>query len=70
VNGSLDDHQIDLTTGADVPGIDQATFAKVAERPMGCPGLAGPRAVKITLDATLEGLRLSEPIHANFKQPG
>jgi osmotically inducible protein OsmC len=55
VNGSWTITKIDLTTGADVPGIDQATFAKVAEATrLGCPVSRALGAVKITLDATLK----------------
>jgi osmotically inducible protein OsmC len=55
VNGSWTITQIDLTTGADVPGIDQATFATVAEATrLGCPVSRALGAVKITLDATLK----------------
>jgi len=48
--------QIDLTVGADVPGIDKATFARIVEgTKQNCPvsRLLAP-AAKITLDATLK----------------
>lgn len=47
--------QIDLTTAAKVPGIDKAAFDKIAEGTrINCPVSKALKAVKITLDATLE----------------
>ena len=46
---------IELTVGAEVPGIDEATFAKIAEgTKQNCPVSRALAAVKITLDATLK----------------
>ena len=46
---------IELTCGADVPGIDEATFQKVASGTKdGCPVSRALASVKITLDATLK----------------
>jgi osmotically inducible protein OsmC len=46
--------KIDLTTRADVPGIDQAEFDKIgAEAKAGCPVSKALAAVEITLDAQL-----------------
>lgn len=46
---------IELTVGADVPGIDEAAFAKIAEgTKQNCPVSRALAAVKITLDATLK----------------
>jgi len=46
---------IELTVGAKVPGIDDATFQKVAEgTKANCPVSRALGAVKITVDATLE----------------
>ena len=55
VNGKATIDKIDLTVGAEVPGIDKATFAKIAEgTKQNCPvsRLLAPAAT-ITLDATL-----------------
>jgi osmotically inducible protein OsmC len=56
VDGKPTITQIDLTMGAEVPGLDEATFKKIAEGAKGgCPvsrALGG--SVKITLDATLK----------------
>ena len=47
---------IELTVGANVPGIDEATFQKIASGTVeNCPVSRALKAVKITLDATLEG---------------
>jgi osmotically inducible protein OsmC len=55
VSGSWTITLIELTTGADVPGIDKATFAKIADgAKQGCPVSRALAAVKITLDATLK----------------
>jgi osmotically inducible protein OsmC len=46
--------KIDLTTRADVPGIDAAEFDKIgAEAKAGCPVSKALAAVEITLDAQL-----------------
>jgi osmotically inducible protein OsmC len=46
--------KIDLTTRADVPGIDAAEFDKIgAEAKVGCPVSKALAAVEITLDAQL-----------------
>ncbi len=46
---------IELTVGAEVPGIDEATFAKIAEgTKQNCPVSRALSAAKITLDATLK----------------
>ena len=46
---------IDLTVGAEVPKIDQATFLKIAQGTVvGCPVSRALSAVKINLDATLK----------------
>jgi lipoyl-dependent peroxiredoxin len=46
--------KIDLTTRADVPGIDAAEFDKIgAEAKLGCPVSRALAAVEITLDAQL-----------------
>lgn len=46
---------IELSVGAEVPGIDAATFAKIAEgTKQNCPVSRALAAVKITLDATLK----------------
>jgi lipoyl-dependent peroxiredoxin len=56
VNGAPTITLIELTTGADVPGIDKADFAKIAEdAKANCPISRALGAVKITLDATLKG---------------
>jgi osmotically inducible protein OsmC len=55
IDGSWTITLIELTTGADVPGIDRATFARIAEgAKAGCPMSKALAAVKITLDATLK----------------
>jgi osmotically inducible protein OsmC len=55
VEGSWTITLIELTCGADVPGIDEATFQKVANATKdGCPVSRALAAVKITLDATLK----------------
>lgn len=47
---------IELTVGAKVPGIDDAKFQEIAAgTKMNCPVSRALAAVKITLDATLEG---------------
>jgi osmotically inducible protein OsmC len=47
---------IELTVGADVPGIDEAAFAQIAEgTKQNCPVSRALAAVKITVDATLKG---------------
>ncbi len=47
--------RIDLTTAAKVPGIDAAAFKKIAEGTKdNCPVSRALKAVKITVDATLE----------------
>jgi osmotically inducible protein OsmC len=46
---------IELTVGADVPGIDAATFSRIAEgTKQNCPISRALAAVKITVDATLK----------------
>ena len=46
---------IELTCGAEVPGIDQATFDKIAEGTrQNCPVARALKAVEIRLDATLK----------------
>ena len=55
IDGRWTISQIDLTVGADVPGIDNAAFQKIAEgTKMGCPVSRALAAVNITLDATLK----------------
>jgi osmotically inducible protein OsmC len=47
--------QVELTCGAEIPGIDAAAFQKIAEGTrLGCPVSRALKAVKITLDATLK----------------
>ncbi len=47
---------IELTVGAKVPGIDNAKFQEIAEgTKVNCPVSRALSAVKMTLDATLEG---------------
>jgi osmotically inducible protein OsmC len=57
VNGAPTITLIELILGADVPGIDDATFQKIAaDAKANCPisrALAG--TIKVTLDATLKG---------------
>ena len=54
VDGKPTITQIDLICGAEVPGIDAAKFAEIAEGTRtGCPVSRALKAVKITLDATL-----------------
>ena len=46
---------IELTCGAEVPGVDKAAFDKIAEETKKtCPVARALGAVKITLDATLK----------------
>jgi osmotically inducible protein OsmC len=48
--------RIDLTTSADVPGIDADTFQQAAQAAKeGCPVSKALAAVEITLDASLAG---------------
>lgn len=55
VDGGWSITRVDLTTGADVPGTDQAAFAKLADvAKAGCPVSRALGGVKITLDATLK----------------
>ena len=55
VDGAWTITLVELTCGADVPGIDKATFARIAEgTKAGCPVSRALTAVKITLDATLK----------------
>jgi osmotically inducible protein OsmC len=55
VDGRWTITEIELTCGAEVPGIDDATFQKIAEGTRtGCPVSRALSAVKITLDATLQ----------------
>jgi osmotically inducible protein OsmC len=54
VSGSWTITLIELTCGAEVPGIDEATFQNIASGTRdGCPVSRALKAVKITLDATL-----------------
>ena len=54
VGGAWTITRIELTVGAEVPGIDDATFQKIANGTKdGCPVSRALKAVKITLDATL-----------------
>jgi osmotically inducible protein OsmC len=54
VDGGFGITRIDLTTRADVPGIEQADFDKIAaEAKAGCPVSKALSAVEITLDAKL-----------------
>jgi osmotically inducible protein OsmC len=47
--------RIDLVTNASVPGIDAATFQKVAtEAKENCPVSKALKAIEITLSASLE----------------
>ena len=56
VNGVPTVTLIALTTGADVPGIDDAKFQAIAAgAKANCPVSRALAAVKITLDATLKG---------------
>jgi osmotically inducible protein OsmC len=56
VDGKPTITQIDLTVGAEVPGIDNAAFQKIAEGTrQNCPVSRVLAAAKITLDATLKG---------------
>jgi osmotically inducible protein OsmC len=55
VDGKPTITRIELTTGADVPGIDQATLAKIADGTrQNCPVSRALSAVEITVDATLK----------------
>ena len=55
IEGSWTISRVELTCGADVPGIDQAAFARIAEGTRtGCPVSRALGGVKITLDATLK----------------
>jgi osmotically inducible protein OsmC len=55
VDGKPTITRIELTTGADVPGIDQATLARIADGTrQNCPVSRALTAVKITVDATLK----------------
>ncbi len=55
VNNKWTISQVDLTVGAKVPGIDDATFQKIAEGTRtGCPVSRALGGVNVTLDATLE----------------
>ncbi|MCR4282441.1 MAG: OsmC family peroxiredoxin [Bauldia sp.] len=55
VDGAWTITLIELTCGAEVPGIDKATFDKVAEGTrLGCPVSRALKGVKITLGATLK----------------
>jgi osmotically inducible protein OsmC len=56
VNGAPTITLIELALGAEVPGIDNAAFQKIAEgAKANCPVSRALGAVKITLDATLKG---------------
>ncbi len=56
VNGKPTIALIELTVGAEVPGLDDATFQKIAEgTKQNCPVSRALSAAKITLDATLKG---------------
>lgn len=56
VDGAPTVTMIALTTGAEVPGIDNETFQKIAAgAKVNCPVSRALAAVKITLDATLKG---------------
>jgi osmotically inducible protein OsmC len=55
VDGKPTITQVDLTTGAEVPGIDDATFQKIAAgAKVNCPVSRALSGVKINLDATLK----------------
>lgn len=55
VNGAWTINLIELTCGADVPGIDEGTFQKIAALTKdNCPVSRALAAVKITVDATLK----------------
>jgi osmotically inducible protein OsmC len=55
VDGAATIIAIELVCGANVPGIDKAAFAKIAAlTAQNCPVSKALKAVKITLDATLE----------------
>ncbi len=55
VEGKWTITRIDLVCGAEVPDIDKATFARIAEGTrVGCPVSRALKAVEITLDATLK----------------
>jgi osmotically inducible protein OsmC len=55
VNGAWTITLIELVCGADVPGIDQATFSRIAEGTRAnCPVSRALGAVKVTLSATLK----------------
>ena len=54
VEGQWTITRIDLVCGAEVPGIDKSTFARIAEGArVGCPVSRALKTVEITLDATL-----------------
>lgn len=53
--GGFEINLIELVTGAKVPGIDNATFQKIAEGTKNnCPVSKALKSVKVTLTATLE----------------
>jgi osmotically inducible protein OsmC len=55
VDGRWTITRIDLTCGAEVPGIDEATFQRVANGSKdGCPVSRALAGVTITLDATVQ----------------
>jgi osmotically inducible protein OsmC len=55
VDGKPTITRIDLTVGAEVPDIDQATFAKIADGTrQNCPVSRALSSVKITVDATVK----------------
>jgi osmotically inducible protein OsmC len=55
VDGAQTISRIDLVTGAEVPGIDNAAFQKIAEATSrNCPVSRALKAVKIGLEATLK----------------
>jgi osmotically inducible protein OsmC len=55
VDGKPTITRIDLTVGAEVPDIDQATFARIADGTrQNCPVSRALSSVKITVDATVK----------------
>lgn len=55
VDGKWTINLIELTVGAEVPGIDDGAFQKIAAGTKdGCPVSRALKSVKVTLDATLD----------------